>query len=247
MKVSVVTVARNSARSICYTLESFLEQTHGDAELILVDGASTDGTVAIAEGFRDPRIRVYSEPDNGLYEAMNKGLGLFRGDAVGFLNSDDRFHDRTTLERIAERLATHEIVFGDLDFVRDHATRTVVRRWRGGRYRPGAFRSGWMPAHPTFYVRRSVVQRVGLFDTQLSIAADYDFMLRAMETGSARSAYIPHVLVDMMVGGNSTRNWRAYVRGNLECLASRRKWLRGPVLDYALFAKPARKVGQLFF
>ncbi len=246
MKISVVMVAFNSARTIRYAIESFLAQTYRDAELVIVDGASTDNTVAIAESYRDARIRVYSEPDEGIFFAMNKGLRLYRGDAIGYLNSDDCYHDRDALARIAEALAAHDIVHGNLNFVREHEMKAVVRRWRGTPYRRRAFRKGWMPAHPTFYMRREIAERTGFFDPSLPIAADYDFMLRAMETGPVTSAFIDHVLIDMMTGGNSTASWMGYVRGNLESLRSRQRWLGSGVVDYALVAKPAQKIGQFF-
>jgi len=246
MKISVIMVAFNSARTIRYAIESFLAQTYRDAELVIVDGASTDNTVAIAESYRDSRIRVYSEPDEGIFFGMNKGLRLYRGDAIGYLNSDDCYHDRDVLARIAEALATHDIVHGNLNFVRDQETKGVVRQWRGTPYRPGTFRMGWMPAHPTFYMRREIAERTGFFDPSMPIAADYDFMLRAMETGPVKSAFIDHVLIDMMTGGNSTASLKGYVRGNLESLRSRQRWLGSGVVDYALIAKPARKIGQYF-
>ena len=246
MKISVVMVTFNSARTVRYAIESFLAQTYRDTELVIVDGASTDDTVAIAESYGDARIRVYSEPDEGIFFAMNKGLRLYRGDAIGYLNSDDCYHDRDVLARIAEALATHDIVHGNLNFVSEHETKAVVRRWRGTPYRRRAFRMGWMPAHPTFYMRREIAERTGFFDTSMAIAADYDLMLRAMETGPVKSALIDHVLIDMMTGGNSTASWMGYVRGNLESLRSRQRWLGSGVVDYALIAKPAQKIGQLF-
>jgi glycosyltransferase involved in cell wall biosynthesis len=242
--ISVVTVCFNAAATIPHTIASFLGQTERRAELIVVDGASPDGTAGIARSFGDPRIRVVSEPDGGVYEAMNKGLALYRGDAVGFLNADDRFHDAHALAAIAEGLEEADVVFGDLDFVRDHETSRVVRRWRASPWRPGAFRRGWMPPHPTFYVRRAVAERVGGFDTALRIAADYDFMLRALEHGEVRAARIGRTLVDMAIGGQSTAGARSYLQGNLEALASRRRWLGAGPLDYALLAKPLAKLGQ---
>lgn len=246
MKVSIITVAFNSAPTIAYAIDSFLAQSHTNAELLIIDGASTDDTVAIARSYSDPRISVLSEPDEGLFDAMNKGLRLYSGEAVGFLNSDDSYHGRDALARIAGALEDADVVHGNIDFVSDHARKTVIRRWRGSPHRPGAFREGWMPAHPTFYVRRSLAERIGGFDPELSIAADYDFMLRALETGLVTSAFVDDVLVDMMVGGNSTQSWRSYVTGNLESLRSRRKWLGSGFVDYALFAKPTQKVRQYF-
>jgi VanZ family protein len=178
---------------------------------------------------------------------MNKGLRLYRGDAIGYLNSDDCYHDRYALARIAEALAIHDIVHGNLNFVSEHQAKEVVRRWRGTPFQPGAFRMGWMPAHPTFYIRRKIAERTGFFDPSLTIAADYDFMLRAMENGPVRTAFIDHVQIDMMTGGNSTASWKGYVQGNLESLWSRQRWLGSGVVDYAIIGKPARKVRQILF
>ncbi len=248
MKISVVTVAWNAAATIRHAIDSFLAQTWRDAEMLVIDGDSRDGTADIARGYNDARIRVISEPDRGIYDAMNKGLRLHTGEAVGFLNADDRYHDATVLEAVADALETHEAVCGNLDFVRDHDTRQVVRRWRGTTFRPGAFRRGWMPAHPTFYVRRAIADRVGAFDTTMEIASDYEFMLRALELPedgeTVRCAFLDRVMVDMMAGGTSTVGWRAYVRGNLESLKVRRRWLNSGLVDYALVAKPLRKVKQ---
>ncbi len=246
MKISIVTIAYNSAATIGHVFESFGAQGHRDSELVLVDGGSSDDTVAIARRFDDPRIRIISEPDNGIYDAMNKGLCLFTGDAVGFLNSDDRFHGTNALTAIAEGLADADIVYGDLDVVRDHDSGGRVRRWRSSDFRPGSFRRGWMAAHPTFYVHRKVVEAVGGFDESLTIAADYDFMLRCFETQGFSARRIDRVLVDMMAGGASQGSLRAYLRHNLESLQARRKWLGAGPVDFALFAKPARKGVQWF-
>lgn len=244
MKLSVITVCFNAAATIANTIESFLEQDYRDSELLVIDGASRDGTAEIARRFGDPRVAVVSEPDQGLYDAMNKGLARFSGDAAGFLNADDRFAGPETLSAIAGGLQTADIVSGNLDFVTDHVSSRVVRRWRGTPYWRGAFRRGWMPAHPTFYARRKVIEAVGRFDLRFKIAADYDFMLRAYEMNSFVSTHLDRVLVKMMTGGASTAGMSSYVRSNLESLQSRRQWLGAGPVDYALFAKPLRKVGQ---
>lgn len=246
MMISVVTVAWNAAGTIRHSIESFLAQTHDEAELLIIDGASTDATVGIARSYDDPRIRIVSEPDRGLYDAMNKGLRLFRGDAIGFLNSDDAYADERVLADIAAALGEHDAVMGNLDFVENHETRRVLRQWRGSPFRPGAFRRGWMPAHPTFYIRRALAERTGEFDTGYRIAADYDFMLRALELSEppVRTVHLDRVMVNMMAGGASTAGLRSYLRGNLESLRSRRAWLGSGVIDRALLAKPLGKVGQ---
>lgn len=245
MKISVVTVCFNSAATVGWTLESFFAQTHGEKELVVVDGGSRDDTLKIVETFGRDGVTVISEPDRGIYDAMNKGLARFAGAAVGFLNSDDRFKDHAALSAVAETLERSEIAFGDLDIVRSHESRDVVRRWRTGPYHKGAFRQGWMPAHPTFYCRRSVVEAVGDFDLRYRVGADYDYMLRAMELFEFRAAPVGHVLVEMLHGGESSSSLRSHLRHNLEALDSRRRWLGAWPVDYALFAKPLRKLPQL--
>lgn len=244
MKISVVTVCLNAAQTIHYTVESFLAQTHWDKELVVIDGGSSDGTLDVVRSFRSENIKLIVEPDRGMYDAANKGLRGFAGDAVGFLNADDRFHGENSLSEIAAALEDADLVSGNLNFVRDHGARKVTRRWRGTPYRRGSFRRGWMPAHPTVYTRRHVVEIVGLYDTTYRVAADYDWMLRAYELHEFRSTFIDKVLVDMMAGGASTVNLRSHINHNLEALASRRRWLGSGTADYALIAKPLRKITQ---
>ena len=246
MKISVITVCFNAERTIGTTVDSFLNQSHPEKELIVVDGASRDGTVRLVESFARPEITIHSELDKGLYDAMNKGLALYRGDAVGFLNADDCFSNKDSLASIAAALETCDMVSGNLDFVRDHQSAMVVRRWRGRPYAAGDFRRGWMAAHPTFYVRRRVVELVGRFDLTYRIAADYDFMLRAYELHNFRSRHVAEVLVHMQQGGASTAGLKAYWLSNREALRSRQRWLRSGMIDYALFGKPFGKLHQFF-
>ena len=245
MKISTVTVCRNSQATIAQTVASFLRQTHPDKELLVIDGGSADKTVEIVSGFQNAAIRIISEPDLGIYDAMNKGLANFSGDAIGFLNSDDAYSDPSVLARIAEALTRADAVYGDLVMISDHVTGNVVREWKATEFKPDAFSTGWMPPHPTFYIRRELAARTGKFDLSYRISADYDFMLRAMELHHPRVRRIPHVLVNFMVGGMSTRGLGAIIRGNLECLHSRRRHLGVPPLDAALFTKPMRKLRQL--
>lgn len=246
MKISVLTVCWNSAATIRHTLDSFFAQDHEDKELVVVDGASTDETLSIVRSYVDRRLQIVSEPDRGMYDALNKGLALCRGEAIGALNADDAFHDRSVLGKISMALADADIVHGHLDFVDNHDSKRVVRRWRAEPRPPGGFRSGWMPAHPTFYVRRGVAEKVGSFDLTLKVSSDYDWMLRAVELYGFTVATVDQVLVDMMVGGASTRSLRSHIGHNLEALRSRRRWLGSGAVDYALVAKPARKLGQFF-
>jgi len=141
---------------------------------------SSDDTVKIVESFRSADIRLFSEKDEGVFDAMNKGLHLFQGEAVGFLNSDDTFHDSNVLQAIAEAMQDSDIVYGDLDMVTDHRSKHIVRSWRDGTYRKYAYQLGWGPPHPSFYMRREVAQKVGDYDLSYITTADYDYMLRAL-------------------------------------------------------------------
>ena len=245
MKISTVTVSFNSRATIACTIESFLEQTHPDKEMLVIDGESMDGTLDVVRSFASDAIRVISEEDRGIYDAMNKGFSNFSGDAVGFLNSDDVYHDSSALARIARALEAADAVHGDLVMVKDHVSQRVVRTWRAGPFLPGSFRRGWMPPHPTFYIRRELASAVGAFDLGYGTSADYDFMLRALELHAPRTAYIQHPLIDFVVGGVSTKGVRAVVEANLQCLKSRRIHLGAGLVDLALFTKPARKLRQL--
>jgi glycosyltransferase len=244
LKISVVTVCLNSERTIAHAIDSFVRQTYPNKELIVVDGCSTDRTLEIVKSFGCEQIRICSEADRGIYDAMNKGLGLYAGDAVGFLNSDDAFHDITVLESIAAGLEKADAVYGDIRFVADQTSKRVVRRWSAGPYRHGSFRNGWLPPHPTFYIRRDLAQRTGAFDLSYGSAADYDYMLRALELHEPRVCYIPRVLVDFMQGGRSSGSFSGYISANLQCLKSRRRHLNAPAVDRALILKPLRKLHQ---
>ena len=241
MKISVVTVCRNSAATVAGTVRSFLSQTHPQKELLIVDGASTDRTLEIARELANPSIRIISEPDKGLYDAMNKGLSLYTGDAIGFLNSDDTFHDASSLARIADGLQQSQAVHGGVVFVENHETKKIVRRWRGEPFKRGQFRRGWLPPHPTFYIRRSLADKTGKFDLSYGSAADYDYMLRALELHADSSAYLPGPLVDFLAGGASS-GLKSVFLANLSCLRSRQKHLGAPPIDLAFFLKPGIKI-----
>lgn len=220
VRISVVTAVYNSRDTVAQAVASVLSQTHREVETILIDGASTDGTLAILQPYRD-RLDVFvSERDNGIYDALNKGIEHATGDIVGFLHADDLFAHRAVLARVAEAFSDPhvEAVYGDLVYVRHDNVDHVVRYWRAGEFEPGALRRGWMPPHPTFYVRRCVYQRLGLFDTRYRIAADYDSVLRFLGPGGVRAAYIPQVMVRMRVGGISNRSIGNILRKSREDL-----------------------------
>lgn len=214
MKISIVTVAYNSAATLVDTLRSVATQTHADIEHILIDGASTDATLSLARQHGVHLSHVVSEPDAGIYEAMNKGLALATGDFVGFLNADDVYTDRHVVSRLNRAASPSNVdaVYGDLVYVDRHAPDRVVRYWRSGCFSRRSLSFGWMPPHPTLYLRRSRVAEIGGFDTRLGISADYDFMLRYLSVPGLSVAYVPEVLVNMRLGGASNRSFSALVQ-----------------------------------
>lgn len=245
MRISVVTVCFNSQATIRDTIESFLAQTWADKEMLIVDGESTDGTLDIVRSYGSADIRIISERDQGVFDAMNKGLRHFGGIAVGFLNSDDTFHDAFALTAVAEALADADVAYGDLLMVTDHRSKEVVREWRAGAFGPRAFERGWQPPHPGFFVRRDIAVRTGEFDLSYRTASDYDWMLRALSLPGVRVQYVPRVLADFQMGGVSTRDWKATLRGTIETLRSRRRHLGAPPIDAAVFLRLVRRLGQI--
>lgn len=237
MKISVVTASYNSQATIGFTIQSFLEQDHPEKEMLVIDGASSDATLKIVKSFGSDAIRVFSAKDKGVYDAMNKGFHLFEGDAVGFLNSDDTFHNSLALSDIASALQDADIAYGDLHIVTDHDSKRVVRSWRGGIFNRHSFQLGWVPPHPTFYMRKEVAQKVGDYDLSYITTADYDYMLRALMLNDFKARYIPRVLVDFQIGGISTKGWRVTLRGNLECLRSQHEHLNASIIDAAFFQR----------
>ncbi len=245
MKISTIMVCRNAMETIGGAVESFLAQDHPDKELVVVDGASTDRTVAVLEGYKSPEISVLSELDKGIYDAMNKGLARFSGDAFGFLNADDRYHDSTALSRIAEGLAGADMVSGHLHFVSAHDGSPPARVWRASTFKPGGFRRGWAPAHPVTYAMRDVFEKVGMFDATYAAAGDYDWLLRALEIERVRYATIDAVLVDMALGGVSTRGIGANIRNARETSRARQTRLGSGPVDLAMLYGPLRKLDQV--
>jgi glycosyltransferase len=217
MKISVITAVYNNRGTIAEALESVFAQTHDDVELIVIDGGSGDGTLDVLQGYGERIGMLVSEPDKGIYDALNKGLGLATGEVVGFLHSDDVFADGQVLSRIAAAFAVPGVdaVYGDLEYVKKDAPGQVVRYWKSGEYSAGKLRHGWMPPHPTFYVKRAVYGQRGGFDLSYRIAADYDCMLRFLGAG-LEAVYIPEVLVRMRLGGASNRSLKNILRKTAE-------------------------------
>lgn len=225
LKVTVITVCFNSAATLGAALSSVADQSWANVEHVVIDGASTDGTLAVIERFRPHLAHVLSEPDKGIYDAMNKGLALASGDIVCFLNADDLYAHRNVLADVATAMHAQALdaLFGDVVFFRPEAPENIVRRYRSHRFHPGKIGWGWMPAHPAMFVRRHVFQRVGGFQTDYRIAGDFEFVARIFSKHCVKYRCLPEVLVRMSIGGVSTRGWRSTVLLNHEVLRACRE------------------------
>lgn len=214
MKVSIVTVSYNSAATIEDTIKSVLGQTHQDIEYIIVDGVSKDNTLGIVKKYEGKIARLVSEPDKGIYDAMNKGVALATGDIIGIINSDDLYASPEVIKKVVGAFAQKEVdaVYGDLIYVDRNNTAKVVRRWPAGEFKHAKLQSGWIPPHPSVFVKRAVYERCGSFNIKFKIAADYEFMLRCIKNGIEFS-YLPKVLVKMREGGFSGQSLRQRRRG----------------------------------
>ncbi len=197
LKISVVTAVFNRADTVAEALASVRAQVGPAVEHVVIDGGSTDGTLALLQAHRDGLAVLVSEPDAGIYDALNKGIRCATGDVVGFLHADDLFESPESLAQVAAAFddPTVGAVYGDLVYVRKADTSRVVRYWRAGECAPGDLDRGWMPPHPTFYVRRAVYEELGMFDTRFRISADYECVLRFLGRGGVKAVYLPQVLV----------------------------------------------------
>jgi glycosyltransferase len=245
MKISVITVAYNSGATIVDTVESVLGQTHAEIEYIVIDGGSTDDTLAKLQPYRERIAVLVSEPDGGMYDAMNKGIAQSTGDVVAILNSDDVYADSEILSQVARvyEETGADCVYGDLHYVAYEDLSQIVRNWQSGPIPKNRFIGGWHPPHPSFFVRRSLYERLGDFQLNLKIAADYEWMLRAVQRHACSVAYLPKVLVKMRVGGASNRSLRNVASANRECL---RAWrMNGYGLAVGLRATISKPLGKL--
>ena len=246
MKISVVTAVYNRGDTIAQALRSIQSQTYGNWESIIQDGGSEDRTIEVIEQLANASTFFCSEADAGIYDALNRGISRATGDVIGLMHSDDFFaHDRV-LERVAEAMADPSVdgVYGDLQYVASDRPTRVIRHWRSGVYSTAKLRRGWMPPHPTLYLRRAVFERWGLYDTSMQIAADYDAMLRYLIRGQIKLAYIPEVMVKMRVGGESNRSLaRIFLKSREDLQAIRRNGIGG---YGTLMCKNLGKLRQFF-
>ncbi len=217
MKISIITVSYNSASTIEDTIKSVLAQGYSDLEYIIIDGGSKDGTMDIVNKYTNNIAKVISEKDSGIYDAMNKGIGLATGDVVGILNSDDFYKSNTVLKDVEHCFAqmNADACYGDIEYIdRDDSTK-VVRVWKAGEYKKDKLNSGWIPPHPSFFVKREMYVKYGFFNLNFRIAADYELMLRFLLKGITLG-YIPKTLVSMREGGFSGQSYAQRKKGWVE-------------------------------
>jgi Glycosyltransferases involved in cell wall biogenesis len=214
MKISIITATYNSAKTIKTNIDSINEQSFKNIEHIIIDGASVDDTLEIIRAKSRKNLIIRSEPDKGIYDALNKGISLASGDIIGFLHSDDCFYSPKTLEDIANKFIDNisfpaDVVYGDLVFTDKNNPNKLVRYWKSNPFKPGLLEKGWMPPHPTLFMKREVYEKHGLFNIGLKCAADYDYILRVFNDESLHFKYLPETITKMKMGGVSTTGfWR---------------------------------------
>lgn len=229
MKISIITVVYNNRDTIQDAMNSVLSQMYDDLEYIIVDGASTDGTIEVvtetAKKYPERSIKVINEKDDGIYDAMNKGIRLATGEVVGLLNSDDVYADNLVLKKVADVFADRlvDVCYADLVYVDKNDLNKVIRYWKSCDYRDGLFSKGWAPPHPTFFVRRKVYEKYGVFDLSYRMGNDVDLMMRFLNKYALKFVYVPKIVVKMRLGGESNRNVINIVRQNCELFRAGKK------------------------
>ena len=248
MKVSIITITYNSAATVEDTIRSVVMQDYPDIEYLIIDGKSKDNTLAIADKYKDGISKIVSEKDKGLYDALNKGIRHASGDIIGMLHSDDIYAHAQVIRHVVETFRSNpdaQGVYADLVFVNRNDTNKVMRTWESGIYKEGDFLKGWMPPHPTFFVRKECYENFGTFNTDLKLSADYELMLRLIHKNNIRLAYLNEVIVKMRMGGVSNVSFFVKLKANLE---DKMAWRMNGVKPRmtTLLMKPLRKIGQYF-
>lgn len=247
MKISIITASYNNADTIRDTIVSVLEQDYPEIEYIIIDGASSDDTLKVVGEFRPRIAKVISEKDAGIYDALNKGIENASGDVIAFLHADDIYADKNVISKVMKIFndGNADSVYGDLYYVDRADTAKIVRNWKAGKYSHGLFLKGWMPPHPSFFLKREMYRKYGSFNTSLRSAADYELMLRMLHKHKISSVYLPEVIVKMRTGGVSNISLRNRIKANRE---DKRAWkINGlkPGL-FTFIRKPLSKISQFF-
>ncbi|TDB64498.1 glycosyltransferase family 2 protein [Arundinibacter roseus] len=247
MKISIITVVYNGEKTIRDTINSVLSQDYSDLEYIVVDGKSDDSTVAIIQSFGNQITKFISEKDQGIYDAMNKGISLATGDVIGLLNADDFYASNSILSEVAQKFreSDADAVYGDLDYINVENPMQITRSWKAGPYKHNYFMWGWMPPHPTFFIKKEWYTRFGGFRLDLNTAADYELMLRMIHKLHAKPVYIQKVLVKMRAGGASNNSLHNRLLANQSDAMA---WKVNDIKPYffTIWLKPIRKILQFF-
>ena len=243
MKVSIITVSYNSEKTIEDTIQSVISQDYQDIEYIIIDGASSDATKSIIDNYKTDISCFISEPDAGIYDAMNKGVNASNGDLIGILNSDDVYSNSFVVSDMVNALGNSDAVYADLVYVDFNNLDKVKRVWKSGRFKKGAFYFGWMPPHPTFFVKKECYLNFGLYSLSLRSAADYELMLRFIHKNNIRVSYLPEIIVKMRVGGVSNISLKNRILANRE---DKKAWKINNIRPkaFTFFLKPLRKLSQ---
>ena len=246
MKISIITVSFNSAKTIRQTIESVLSQDYDDLEYIVVDGASKDGTVDILKEY-EGKIKYISEPDKGIYDALNKGVKLATGEVIGTIGGDDFYPNTQVISHIAKAFQDFktDAIYGDKQYVNMGNDDMIVRYWRSGEYQRENWLKGWMPPHLSFYLKKSAIETYGNYITDFTCSGDYELMLRMLYKNNLSAHYLPEVVMTMRNGGTSTASWKHRYRANME---DRRAWQINGLRPhwFTLWLKPISKISQLF-
>ena len=246
-KISIITVAFNSAKTIKGTIESIISQDYYNIEYLIIDGGSTDGTLDIVKSYSEHVKYYVSEPDNGIYDAMNKGIKAATGDVIGILNSDDFYPNSFVLSNVAKLFQKYscDAVYGDLVYVKANDINKIKRYWQAGEYSTSKIKNGWMLPHPTFFVKKKIYTRYGLYDTDLKSAADYEMILKLLYKHNISVHYLPMILVNMRMGGESNKSfWNRIKANKQDSLAWTKNQLNKPM--FVRLKKPLQKLKQFF-
>lgn len=245
MKISIITVTFNSEETIEETILSVINQNYNNIEYIIVDGLSVDNTLQIVNKYANKISKIISEKDKGLYDALNKGIDLATGDIIGFIHSDDFYTNNNVLSMYANAFLSNncDAVYSNLFYVDKNNTNKIIRKWNSGNYNSASFLYGWMPPHPTFFVRKEIYNQLGKFNLNFKSAADYELMLRFIYKNKIKLAYLPEYTVKMRVGGKSNESLKNRFLANKE---DKKAWEINQVKPYffTLLLKPLRKIIQ---
>jgi len=242
-KISIITPVFNAEETVEQAIMSVKAQTYDNLEHIVIEGGSTDRSLDVIRPHASPGLKIVSGPDQGIYDALNKGIALSTGDVIGIVHSDDFLADLGAIRKIAHVFADHRVsgVYSDLDYVSRLNPQRVIRHWTAGHFAPGNLKRGWMPPHPTLYLRKSVYEEFGGFDTRFQVSADYDFILRFLSRTPDRVIYLPQSFYKMRIGGTSSR--KLITKMKEDYVAIRRNKIGGA---FTLLGKNFSKIPQFF-